>query len=410
MTEFFNVLEIDAILALRSRFGRVGRERLALGDALGRTLAEDILAPVDIPGFARATMDGFAVQAASTFGASEGNPAYLDVVGSVAMGQAPNLSVGPGQAAHIATGGMLPKGADSVLMVEHTDTIGEDTIEAHRSVAPGQHMVAGNEDVAQGQLLLAKGCYLRAQEIGVLAASGCLEVDVYRRPTVGIISTGDEVVPIDQTPAPGQIRDINTHTLAALIQGAGAVAAPYGIVGDLYEDLFAACQKALAENDMVLISGGSSVGLRDLTLSALEALEESQVLAHGISIRPGKPTILVQCGTKAIWGLPGHVASAMVVFMQIVRPFLDHLAGRLPKPPMKIKARLSRNLASVQGRLDFVRVRLSESNGEAFAEPILGQSGLIHTMVESDGLVAIGMNSEGLDKDTLVDVVLFMSP
>jgi molybdopterin molybdotransferase len=410
MTEFFNVLDIDAVLALKERFHLMGAQRLALNKALGRTLAEPVHATADLPGFARATMDGFAVQAASTFGASEGNPAYLEVVGAVAMGKAPDLSIGPGQAVHIATGGMLPRGADSVLMVEHTDTIGDDTIEAHRSVAPGQNMVAGDEDVAKGQLLLPKGSPLRAQEIGILAASGCLEVSVYRRPRVGIVSTGDEVVPIEQVPAPGQIRDINSHTLAALVKGAGAVAVPYGVVKDHYEDLLAACRKAVQANDMVLISGGSSVGLRDLTLNALESLENSHVLAHGISIRPGKPTILVQCGVKAVWGLPGHVASAMVVFMQVVRPFLDHLAGRPPKAPISVKARLSRNLPSAQGRLDFVRVRLTDSGGERWANPILGQSGLMHTMVKADGLVAIGTNSEGLDKDADVEVMLFASP
>ncbi|MGD8846586.1 MAG: molybdopterin molybdotransferase MoeA, partial [Desulfobacteraceae bacterium] len=369
---------------------------------------EDVTAPSDLPGFDRATMDGFAVQAASTFGASEASPAYLEVVGTVAMGRSPEFAVGPGQAAQIATGGMLPPGSDSVLMVEHSDTVGDNTIEAHRSVAPGQHTVAKDEDVAKGQLLLAKGRSVRAQEIGLLAAGGVCAVTVYRYPRVGVISTGDEVVPVDVKPALGQVRDINTHTLCALVQGAGARAISYGIVGDHYDDLYSTCTKALDETDMVLISGGSSVGFRDLTLGALEALDRSRVLAHGISMRPGKPTILVQNGAKAIWGLPGHVASAMVVFMQVVRPFLDHLAGRSPKGPIHIKARLSRNLASVQGRLDFVRVRLGQVEGETIAEPVLGQSGLIHTMVDADGLVAIGMNSEGLDKGAQVDVMLFL--
>lgn len=408
MKEFFHVLDMESILALKDRFEIVGTESVILMDALGRTLAQEVTAPADVPGFDRSTMDGFAVQAASTFGASEANPAYLEVVGAVSMGKAPTVAVEAGQAMQIATGGMLPPGADSVLMVEHTDTIGEGTIEAHRSVAPGQNMVAKNEDVTQGQVLLPIGRCLRAQEIGLLAASGCKDVTVYRRPRVGIISTGDEVVPMDVEPAVGQIRDINTHTLAALIQGARAQAVSYGIVGDHYDDLHSTCRKALAENDMVLISGGSSVGLRDLTLDALEALEHSQVLAHGISIRPGKPTILVQCGTKAIWGLPGHVASAMVVFMTVVRPFLEYLGGREPQPLVKVKARLSRNLASVQGRVDFVRVRLTETDGEPIAEPILGQSGLIHTMVAADGLVGIDMNSEGLDQGAPVDVMLFL--
>jgi molybdopterin molybdotransferase len=260
--------------------------------------------------------------------------------------------------------------------------------------------------MAQGQLLLSRGRPLKPQDIGVLAAIGRHAVGVYRRPNVGIISTGDEVVPCEADPAPGQIRDINSHTLAALVRDAGAQPVAYGIVKDRYEVLYAAFERALEENDIVLVSGGSSVGTRDLTLDALEALEQSRILFHGVSIRPGKPTILAQCGTKAFWGLPGHVASAMVVFTVLVRPVLDYVGGRLIRVPVRVRARLSRNLASVQGRADFVRVRLSEKEGDFWAEPILGQSGLIRTMVEADGLVTIDMNSEGLDQGTWVQVML----
>ncbi len=406
MKEFFQVLDIDAVLALKEQFERLDSESTPLNRGLGRVLAENIVAPSDLPGFNRATMDGFAVRAASTYGASESNPAYLEVVGSVIMGKAPDFSVGSGQAARIATGGMLPEGADSVVMLEHTDNLDANTIEVHRSVSPGQHMVAKDEDMAQGRLLLTAGKLLRPQDIGVLAAIGRQAVAVYNRPKVGIISTGDEVVPCEADPAPGQIRDINTHTLSALVQEAGAQPVAYGIVNDRYEALHAAFENALEENDMVLVSGGSSVGTRDLTLDALEALEHSRILFHGVSIRPGKPTILARCGTKSFWGLPGHVASAMVVFIVLVRPLLDHIGGRLARVPVRVRARLSRNLASVQGRVDFVRVRLTSKNDEPWAEPILGQSGLIRTMVEADGLVAIDMNSEGLDQGTWVEVML----
>ena len=406
MKEFFQVLDIDAVLGLRERFESVAVERVDLDMALGRVLAEDITAPADIPGFDRATMDGFAVRAASTYGASEGTPAYLEVVGSVTMGQAPEFVVGPGQAARIATGGMLPPGADSVVMVEHADNLGENTIEVHRSVAPGQHMVARNEDAAQGQRVLARGTRVRPQEIGLLAAVGCCQVPVFRHPRVGIISTGDEVVASGTTPEPGQIRDINSHSLAALVRQNGGNPTAYGIIGDRYEALFDAFTHALQENDMVLVSGGSSVGMRDLTLDALQSLTDSRILCHGVSIRPGKPTILAQCGAKAFWGLPGHVASAMVVFLVLVRPLLHYIGGTAPVHPVPLRARLSRNLASVQGRVDFVRVRLVTREDQLWAEPILGQSGLIHTMVAADGLVAVGKNSEGLDQGTWVDVAL----
>jgi molybdopterin molybdotransferase len=406
MKEFVQVLDIDAVLALKERFEQLESESVPLSSSLGRVLAEDVVAPSDLPGFNRATMDGFAVRAASTYGASESNPAYLDVVGSVAMGQAPGFSVGTGQAARIATGGMLPEGADSVVMLEHTDNLDANTIEVHRSVAPGQYMVARDEDMAQGRSLLSRGRPLKPQEIGVLAAIGRPAVAVYRRPNVGIISTGDEVVPCEADPAPGQIRDINSHTLAALVREAGARPVAYGIVKDRYEALHAAFERALEENDMVLVSGGSSVGTRDLTLDALEALEQSRILFHGVSIRPGKPTILARCGTKAFWGLPGHVASAMVVFTVLVRPVLDYVGGCHIRVPVRVNARLSRNLASVQGRADFVRVRLTHKEGQPWAEPILGQSGLIRTMVEADGLVAIAINSEGIDQGTWVEVML----
>jgi molybdopterin molybdotransferase len=404
MKEFFQVLDIDAVLGLQERFERVDVESVDLDMALGRVLAEEITAPADIPGFDRATMDGFAVRAASTYGASEGSPAYLEVVGSVSMGQAPDFAVGPGQAARIATGGMLPPGADSVVMVEHADNLGENTIEVHRSVAPGQHMVGRNEDASQGQQVLLRGTRVRPQEIGLLAAVGRCRAPVYRRPRVGIVSTGDEVVACDETPEPGQIRDINSHSLAALVRQCGADPTAYGIVSDRYEALFDAFTRALQENDMVLVSGGSSVGMRDLTLDALQSLTDTRILCHGVSIRPGKPTILAQCGAKAFWGLPGHVASAMVVFLVLVRPLLHYIGGAQPADPLPLRARLSRNLPSVQGRVDFVRVRLVTKEEQLWAEPILGQSGLIHTMVAADGLVAVDKNSEGLEQGAWVDV------
>ena len=407
MKEFFDVIDIDAVLALKEQFEIVGAGRAPLDELLGRFLAEDVVADRDIPGFDRSTMDGYAVSAASTYGAGEANPAYLNVVGSVGMGQVPEHRVGPGEASRIATGGMLPQGADSVVMVEHAAAVDDTTIEVYRSVAPGQHVVAKDEDAAGGEVMLRSGCRLRAQEIGLLAALGLPEVKAYDRPSVGIISTGDEVVPVDAEPVPGQVRDVNAYTLAALVRQAGSRPIRYAIVKDQYDALLEVCRRALAETDMVLVSGGSSVGTRDLTVDVLAALDESAILVHGVSISPGKPTILARCGTKAFWGLPGHVTSAMVVFMVLVRPFLIHIGGGAAEAPIRVRARLSRNVASSQGRVDFVRVRLSGSEGEVRADPVLGASGLIRTMVAADGLVAVDMNSEGLDKGAEVDVLLF---
>ncbi len=406
MKDFFQVLDIQSVLALKESFEPVEAQTVGLDDALGRILAQEVVAEEDIPGFDRATMDGYAVAASSTFGASEGNPAYLTVAGSIKMGQRPDFDLSAGQAARIATGGMLPQGSDSVIMVEHTDMLDETTIEVYRSVAPGQHVVAADDDAPKGRTLLTPGCRLRPQELGILAACGLQTVSVYRRPRVGIISTGDEIVPARVRPQRGQIRDVNAHTLSGLVRQAGAEPIRMGIVPDRYQDLLDRCQEALRTADTVLISGGSSVGTRDLTVDVLSAIADTQILVHGVSISPGKPTILARCGQKAFWGLPGHVTSAMVVFTILVQPFLQRIGGLKPSPPLRIKARLTRNLASAQGRVDYVRVRLDQTGDEWTAEPVLGASGLIRTMVEAHGLIAIDLNSEGLDKDTLVDVLL----
>lgn len=407
MKEFFNVMHIDAVLELKKRFAPMDAEQVPLDECPGRILAEAFKAPQDIPGFDRSTMDGFAVCAASTYGASEGNPAYLTVVGTVGMGQIPDHTVLPGQASRISTGGMLPEGADSVVMIEHADVIDETTIEVFHSVAPGQHMVAGDEDAARGQLLIPAGCRLRPQEIGMLAACGVTAVSVFKRPRIGIISSGDEVVPVDASPRVGEVRDVNTHSLAALVRQLGGEPVTFGIIRDRYDDLLEACRQALDRTDMVLVSGGSSVGTRDLTVSVLSALSGSEILVHGVSISPGKPTILARCDDKPFWGLPGHVTSAMVIFNVLVRPFFARISGWRDDTPIRVSAELTRNVASVLGRVDFVRVRLLDENGVFRADPVLGASGLIRTMVEADGLIAIDKDSEGLEQGAKVDVILF---
>ena len=406
MKEFFNVETIEAVLAHASSFSPVQPETVPLGEALGRVLAEDVYSDVDIPDFDRSTMDGFAVKASSTFGASEANPAYLDVCGQIKMGEPPDFTVQPGQVARIATGGMLPAGADSVIMVEHTDQLDDTTIEAYRSVAPGQHVIEKGEDIRSIDPALVKGIRIRPQEAGLLAACGKTELAVYRRPMVGIISTGDEVVPVDRVPAAGQIRDINAHSLSGQVLEAGGVPVNFGIVKDDRDDLLGKCRQALQLTDMVMISGGSSVGARDFTVEVLDELPDTGILVHGISISPGKPTILARSGGKAFWGLPGHAVSAMVVFAVVVRPFLDRIGG-LAKAARQfpVQATLNRNLASAQGRVDYVRVRLFEENGIVMAEPILGKSGLINTMVKADGLIAVGMNTEGLEEGAIVEVM-----
>jgi molybdopterin molybdotransferase len=407
MKEFFKVTDLQTVLEYRAKFAQIGTEKIPLAETVGRILAEDVVADDDLPDFPRAIVDGYAVQGASTFGSSESNPAYLTVIGSIAMGESPQMTVGPAEAAQIPTGGMLPRGADSVVMIEHTEAIDNTTIEIYRSVAPGQNMIAIGEDIKKHTRVLMKGQAIRPQEAGLLAALGKQQVAVYRKPVIGIISTGDEVVPISEAPGRGQIRDINTYTLSGLIHEAGAAAISYGIVRDDFKILFEKCKLALKQCDMILISGGSSVGARDFTVDVLSNLQDAKILVHGISISPGKPTILAKVKNKALWGMPGHVVSAMIVFSRVVKPFVAHISGQAArgKKELRLPATLSRNVASRQGRIDFIRVQLRLANDRLWADPVLGKSGLISTMVNADGLVEIDINTEGLDKGDTVQVI-----
>ncbi|MFW6284600.1 MAG: gephyrin-like molybdotransferase Glp [Desulfosalsimonas sp.] len=406
--EFFTATPVQQVFDRIFEFAPAGTEKLPTAGAWGRILAMDVVAQTDLPGFARATMDGYALRAAATFGASESSPAYLEIIDTVHMGMAAQNPVGHGQAAGIATGGMLPRGADAVVMLEHAAKLDETALEVYKSVAPGANVVAADEDVAAGQKVLSAGSRIRPQEMGLMAALGMESIRVFKKPVIGIISTGDELVEISQTPGPGQIRDVNTYSLAGCVAQAGGNARTYGIVSDRFDALRDTCARALAECDMVLISGGSSVGTRDLTLEVIESLPDSQILFHGIPIRPGKPTILAKIGQKALWGLPGQIASAMVVFDRIVAAFVKHISGSaLPAPRHeRIPAVLTRNLASAQGRTDYVRARIVEQQGRFYAEPIPGPSGLIRTLVAADGLIEIDMNTEGLEKGETVFVTL----
>jgi len=366
MKEFFTVTDLKKVLTYASDFPRVETEQISLGEASGRVLAQDITADVDLPDFTRSAMDGYAVRASSTFGASEANPAYLSVTGSVIMGDPPSFPIGIGQAARISTGGMLPEGADSVIMIEHTEAVDPTSIEVYRSIAPGQNILEKGEDIRKNAVLVSGGKRLRAQETGLLAAFGQNRIRVYKKPVIGIISPGDEIVPIDETPGPGQIRDINMYTLSGLVKSAGADPVSFGIVRDDFDNLLKKCTLALDKTDMVLISGGSSVGTRDFTIEVLTALPDAQILVHGISISPGKPTILAKSHHHAIWGLPGQVVSTMVVFEVVVKPFIDQISGLSieHKKNFKFSARLSRNISSSQGRTDSWKIRIDKHNGK----------------------------------------------
>lgn len=407
MKDFFQVIDIDEAMRRTRRFSPLAGMVVELGEALGRVLFESVISREASPPFSRSTMDGYAVAAAATFGASESNPTLTPVVETVAMGQVPDFQIRHGQAARISTGGMLPPGADAVVMVEHTAMLDDAYIEIFKSAAPGMHVILAGEDFQVGDLLVAAGTRLRAQEIGILAAVGRERVQVYQKPRVVIVSTGDEIVPIEEIPGPGKLRDVNSHTLAGQCLAAGATPVRKGIVPDRYEALRDTLAETLDDSDMVILSGGSSVGVRDFTLQAISDMPDARILAHGISISPGKPTIIADCGGKPVLGLPGHVTSAMVVFAVLGVPILKRLSGEVEMPSRLpvVAARVTRNLASAQGRDDFVRVRLERTEAGVLAEPILGKSGLIHTMVRADGLIRIPKHLEGLEKGDPVHVI-----
>ena len=404
---FFQVRSVKEVLEDIASFPRLAPQEVSLLQARGRFLAEDLLAPEDLPPYSRSTMDGFAVRAKDCFGARENEPVVLKLVGEIEMGQVPAFSLRPGEAARIATGGMLPKGADAVVMVEYTEEIG-DLVEIRRPVAPGENVLLQGEDVSQGKVLFSQGTRLNPGRIGLLAGLGITRVQVYSAPRVGIISTGDELVPPEASIKRGQIRDINSYTLATAVEEAGGRPKLYGIVPDKQEALVAKVQEAFSENDVVLVSGGSSVGTRDFTLAAISSLPEAELLAHGVAVRPGKPTILARAQGKAVFGLPGQVASALLVFYILVRPLLFHLQGA-PEPALflpKVWAKVRRNIPSAQGREDYYRVKLFEEGQELWAEPIFKRSGLISSMAEANGLLRIPERSEGIYQGELAEIFL----
>ncbi len=433
-------------------------ERIAVVDALGRVLAAGLASPHDLPSFPRSTVDGYAVAAQDTHGASDSLPAYLEVVGEVPMGQAAQVALDEAQCAIVHTGGMIPADADAVVMVEHTQRIGRGegkkgdegnspgagadqstnlpiypstfspyTIEVYRPVAAGQNVIQIGEDVRQGEAVLPAGHVIRPQDIGGLLALGITEIDVATRPRVAILSQGDEVVPPDQDPGPGQVRDINSHTLAALARQAGAEPLTFPIVPDRLEALQAAAAQALAEADVLVMSAGSSVSVRDMTAQVIDGLGRPGILVHGVSVKPGKPTILAVCGGKPVFGLPGNPVSAMVIFDLFVTPAIRSLLGAQEARKTRVPARLARNIASSTGREDIVQVRLESRpkdprndfssekshfyaptapDHELWAVPVLGKSNLIYTLIRAEGIVRVPLDSNGIAQGEWVMVEL----
>ncbi len=410
MPEFFNLLSPDEALAkfLAEIKTTPQPEDIPIAEALGRVTFASIRAPVSVPAFTRSTMDGYAVRAQDTFGASASLPMYLALVGEVPMGSAPDIELAPGQAALIHTGGMMPRGADAVVQIELTQMSHEREVEILKSVGPGENVLQAGDDVQAGAEVLPAGHWLRPQDLGGLAALGLTPVKVARRPRVVLLSTGDEVVPPEQAPRIGQVRDVNSYSIAGLVAQAGGVALQGGIIPDSFAELKAAAQAAQAEADLLVISAGSSVSVRDITVDVVTELGRPGVLVHGVSIKPGKPTLLAVADGKPIIGLPGNPVSAMISAGLFLVPAIRRLLGSANPPPAAVvRARLTHNLASQAGRVDFVPVRLTWKDGQRLAEPVFGKSNQIFILVQGQGLVMVPRDANGLTAGDEVDVTLF---
>jgi molybdopterin molybdotransferase len=401
--EFFTARTVSEALAGFRPAHRTPVEHVELADALHRVPAADVPAPGPLPGFIRSTVDGYAVRAADTYGASDGLPSYLDLLGAVRMGAAPEVAVRPGGCVAMPTGGVLPDGADAVVMVEYTAETMPGTIEVTRPVAPGNGLVRADEDVAAGAPLVPAGRALRAPDLGLLAAAGVTTVAVHARPRVAIISTGDEVVPPSTVElGVGQVRDATASALAGLVTDAGGEPVLAGIVDDEPGALKGRLTEVLADADLVVVSAGSSVGARDETAGAVAAVGE--IWCHGLAIKPGKPTLLADCGGIPLIGLPGNPLSALVVFGQVGVPLLWRLSGcDTPPPAPSTRARLARDLASAAGRLDIVQVTVRDG----VAEPLFGPSALLSVLTRADGHVTVPEPATGLDAGAEVEVTLY---
>ncbi len=405
-----SVASARALLLSRISDHQPESETLPLDECVDRICARQIRAPEDLPPTDRSTMDGFAVIAADTFGASQSMPGYLDISGEVIMGETPQAKISRGTCFQIPTGGILPDGADAVVMHEHTVPVDDKVIEIIKPVGSGGNLIREGDDIRKGTVAVDSGRILRPQELGLLAGLGISEVEVFKPVTVAIISTGDEIIDYRQPASPGKIRNINSIVLSAHVQRSGAQVIDYGIVSDDESSFFSTVEKAVEQADLVLFSGGSSVGMRDLGEQAIQRIANPGVLVHGVSLKPGKPVIIGLCNQTPVFGLPGHPVSAMVCFDFFVRPALDALSGKSSGQlniTASAKARLKRNINSAAGRLDVIRVELTFESDELLATPILGKSGAISTLSEAHGYFLIDEDCQGVSIDELVEVYLY---
>ena len=401
--------------ALELLLGNLANKRtrvraVALAESLGMVCAEDIVAADDLPAFARSTVDGYAVRGEDTFGATETMPAYLNLAREIFMGEPADFILLEDTANKIPTGGMLPAGADAVLMFEHVQIIDNKMIEVMKPVAPGENVIQTGEDVKCGEVLVSKGHRLRPADIGASAGIGITRLKVFERPVVSIISTGDEIVPADQRPSIGKIRDTNSYVIAGMVIQAGGTPIRKGIFGDDYMVIRNVVEDAMRESDVIAVSGGTSVGTKDMIARVIEDIGNPGILFHGLSLKPGKPMIGGIMNGIPIFGLPGHPAAVSVCLDIFMKPILNLLCGlqerRAEQLAGVVQARLSKNVSSSQGREEYIRVMIEEQEDGLWAVPLLGKSGLLRTLVHADGAFVIPVNVNGVEKGEIVEVRL----
>lgn len=406
--DFYHVVSIDKAQTLLSELALknpLKMKEVSVDEALHRFVAEDVVAPYDLPRFNRSTVDGYAIRWMDVVGASESIPSMLTVVGKVSMGETTQLNIGSCEAVYVPTGGMLPLGCDAVVMIEYTEKLDEDTIMVSSPVSQGENITCIGDDLAYGELLIRKGVKISPYDIGLLVGFGMSKVMVYDCPNVAIISTGDEIIDPGQDSSLGQVYDMNGYALAALVKELGGIVVAKSIVNDDFDALKQCMKECLTVADLILISGGSSVGVRDYTKALIESFSNSRLLIHGLAVKPGKPTLLGTIGEKLIFGLPGHPVSALIVFDALVKYYIEQLQNR-SQNVITMTARLTNNVHGAPGRDTFQMVSLEKKDQEWYATPIYAKSGMMSLLAHSSGYFVIPMHKEGYKQDEQVEVFL----
>lgn len=399
-----NVVTInECIELLNKEFNYQPKQKeVEVYNALGEMLATDIYAGEDLPNFRRSTVDGYALISKDSFGASESMPSIFDIIGEIEIGKGTEIKITTGNCAYVPTGGMVPEGADAVIMIEYTEEL-TGQVMVSKPIGPLENIVLVGEDIKKDEQLFKKGHKLRPQDIGLLYGLGITKVTIYEPMKIGIISTGDEVVNPNQDTREGQIRDINTYVLSSMAKEDNCTANIYGIVKDEFENLRQKLSEALEQNDLVLISGGSSAGMKDLTCDVINSIGNPGVLVHGLQAKPGKPTIIGRVDNKAIFGLPGHPAAALMIYIKAVRKLINNIKGH-NEVEYPISAYFGKNYSSIEGREEYVLVRLEKQDKRTVALPIYYKSALISPMSKTDGYIIIEPNKEGVYEGEKVEV------